>query len=55
MIGYVLLEADTADNLIEDVNVKLADGWSLYGSPMVSRKDNMTGMVFCQALTKEEV
>jgi hypothetical protein len=34
IVEYVLLSNDVADRLAADVNAKLNEGWSLYGSPM---------------------
>jgi hypothetical protein len=49
---YKLCIAETAEELNQEVNRLLADGWALYGGPFVSMSGTGGKQVLCQALTK---
>jgi len=48
---YKLVTGKSADNLSDQINKMLADGWHLYGHPFSDSTEEAT--ILCQAVFKE--
>jgi len=51
MISYLVLNCGTLEELIKEVNRKLAEGWRLQGSIAVISE--VAGLIFLQAIVRE--